>query len=43
MRYKRKKGAKTIQSKKKEIDGIKFDSTLESFMYSLLKANNIAN
>ena len=43
MRYKRRKGTKTIQSKKKEIDGIKFDSTLESFMYSLLKANNIAN
>lgn len=43
MRYKRKAGKKTIQSKKKEIDGIKFDSTLESFMYVLLRDNNIPN
>ena len=43
MRYKRRAGQKTIQSKKKEIDGIKFDSTLESFMYCLLRDNNIAN
>lgn len=43
MRYKRKAGKKTIQSKKKVIDGIQFDSTLEAFMYSLLKANNIEN
>tara|TARA_R110000787_G_scaffold221381_1_gene330049 strand:+ start:608 stop:1048 length:441 start_codon:yes stop_codon:yes gene_type:complete len=43
MIYRRKPGKKTIQSKKKEIDGIKFDSTLESFMYCLLRDNNIAN
>tara|TARA_R100000544_G_scaffold33689_1_gene20238 strand:- start:615 stop:1061 length:447 start_codon:yes stop_codon:yes gene_type:complete len=43
MLYKRRKGKKTIQSKKKVIDGIQFDSTLESFMYKLLKDNNIEN
>jgi hypothetical protein len=43
MQYKRKKGKMTIQSKKKEIDGIKFDSTLESYMYTLLRDNNIEN
>tara|TARA_R110002072_G_scaffold265586_1_gene424495 strand:- start:601 stop:1041 length:441 start_codon:yes stop_codon:yes gene_type:complete len=43
MRYKRKAGKKTIQSKKKVIDGIQFDSTLESYMYTLLKTNKIPN
>jgi len=41
MRYKRKKGAKTIQSKKGMYDGIQFASQLEIYMYKQLKANNI--
>jgi len=41
--YKRKKGKATINSTKKTIDGITFDSTLESYMYTLLKDNNIKN
>lgn len=41
MRYKRKAGKKTIQSKKGEYDGIKFASQLEVFMYKALKAANI--
>lgn len=34
MNYRRKKGSKTIQSSKKVVDGVKFDSTLEAFMYT---------
>ncbi len=41
MHYRRKKGSKTIQASKKIIDGIKFDSNLESFMYTLLRDNKI--
>ena len=41
MRYKRKAGKKTIQSKKGEYDGIKFASQLEVFMYKALKAADI--
>ena len=41
MQYKRRKGKKTIQSSKKVVDGIQFDSALESFMYVLLRDNNI--
>jgi len=40
-RYKRKKGQATIKSKKNVVDGIQFDSTLESYMYILLRDNNI--
>jgi hypothetical protein len=41
MKYKRKAGKKTIQSKKGEYDGIKFASQLEIYMYKALKAANI--
>ena len=40
-RYKRKKGK--IQSKKTEVDGIKFRSKLEAFTYRKLKEAGIAN
>ena len=41
MRYKRKPGKKTIQSKKSTYDGIKFASQLEVFMYKALKSADI--
>ena len=41
MKYKRKAGKKTIQSKKGWHDGIKFASQLEIFMYKALKASKI--
>ena len=41
MRYKRKAGKKTIQSKKGVYDNIQFASQLEIFMYKALKAANI--
>jgi len=41
MRYKRKPGKKTIQSKKSTYDGIKFASQLEVFMYKALKSAGI--
>ena len=41
MKYKRKAGKKTIQSKKGWHDGIKFASQLEIYMYKQLKAANI--
>ena len=41
MKYKRKAGKKTIQSKKGWYDGIKFASQLEIFMYKALKAAKI--
>tara|TARA_R110002012_G_scaffold286509_1_gene478054 strand:+ start:806 stop:1246 length:441 start_codon:yes stop_codon:yes gene_type:complete len=41
MRYKRKTGTKTIQSKKGWYDGIKFASQLEIYMYQQLKENDI--
>ena len=41
MKYKRKTGKKTIQSKKGVYDGIQFASQLEVFMYKALKAANI--
>lgn len=41
MRYKRKVGKKTIQSKKGVYDGIQFASQLEIFMYKALKSANI--
>ena len=39
----RSKGRKTIQSKKTEVDGIKFASSLEAYMYKALKAAKIPN
>lgn len=39
--YTRKKGKKLVQSKKTEIDGIKFQSMLEAYMYKALKTANI--
>ena len=39
-RYKKRKKGK-IQSKKTEVDGIKFRSKLEAFTYGKLKVNNI--
>tara|TARA_R110002126_G_scaffold184637_2_gene333062 strand:+ start:39 stop:479 length:441 start_codon:yes stop_codon:yes gene_type:complete len=41
MRYKRKVGKKTIQSKKGVYDGIQFASQLEVYMYKILKDSNI--
>ena len=41
MKYKRKTGKKTIQSKKGVYDNIQFASQLEIFMYKALKAANI--
>lgn len=41
--YKRKKGKKLINSTKITVDGIQFDSTLESKMYLLLKEASIKN
>lgn len=41
--YKRRKGRKLINSTKITIDNIKFDSTLESKMYKLLKEASIEN
>ena len=37
MKYRRRKGKKTINSKKNEIDGIKFASGLEKYCYLALK------
>jgi|AntRauTorckE5430_2_1112549.scaffolds.fasta_scaffold29971_2 hypothetical protein len=34
----KKKGRKVVQAKKKVVDGIEFASTLESYMYKLLKS-----
>jgi len=39
--YTRKKGKKLVQAKKTEIDGIKFQSILEAYMYKALKTANI--
>jgi hypothetical protein len=36
-----KKGRKIVQARKKVVDGIEFASTLEAYMYSLLKANGM--
>ena len=41
MKYKRKTGKKTIQSKKGVYDNIQFASQLEIHFYKLLKENNI--
>ena len=41
MKYKRKTGKKTIQSKKGWYDGIKFASQLEIYMYKQLQANDV--
>lgn len=40
-KYKRKKGKKTIKSKKNEYDGIKFASGLERYCYIALKKHKI--
>jgi hypothetical protein len=39
----RSKGKQTIQSKKTEVDGVKFASSLEAYMYKALKAAKIPN
>ena len=41
MKYKRKVGKKTIQSKKGWYDGIQFASQLEVYMYKILKDANV--
>ena len=42
MKYKRRRtGRKVVQSNKKIVDGIQFDSSLEAFMYTLLKQEGI--
>tara|TARA_R110002096_G_scaffold8986_1_gene36252 strand:- start:5843 stop:6283 length:441 start_codon:yes stop_codon:yes gene_type:complete len=41
MKYKRKVGKKTIQSKKGWYDGIQFASQLEVYMYKILKEANV--
>ena len=40
-RFKKRKGKPKIQSKKTEVDGIKFRSKLEAFTYRKLKENKI--
>ena len=40
-KYKRKKGKKTINSKKNEFDGIKFASSLELYCYRALKKEKL--
>ena len=41
MKYKRKKGKKTVNSKKNEYDGIKFASGLERYCYIALKKHKV--